>query len=154
MDKFYENPEKYCYLFQSYCLFTRFNILKRIDKSCLDFVFIERSIFTDKNVFAKSCKDMGTMSQIEYDIYNKWFEHYLGYHPKDYMFIHLSLDSETCLQRIKQRARNAETDISIAYLDILDSSEREWLNNLDKEVLSYDCKEHIDINKVLEDLTK
>jgi deoxyadenosine/deoxycytidine kinase len=153
LDKFYEDPAKYCYLFQSYCLFTRFNILKKIDKSNLDFVFIERSIFTDKYVFAKSCKELGTMSDIEFDIYDKWFTHYLNCHPNDYMFIHLTLEPETCLQRIKKRSRNAETSISLDYLKLLDKNEKEWINGVDSKVLRYDCKKYLDINRVLEDLT-
>ena len=35
-------------------------------------VFIERSIFTDKNCFAKLCYENGKMTQLEYDTYCKW----------------------------------------------------------------------------------
>ena len=58
LQKFYEEPKKYCYLFQSYCLHTRFKLLETIDTSC-DFIFIERSIMCDKNVFITRCHENG-----------------------------------------------------------------------------------------------
>ena len=53
LEYFYKDMHRFCYLFQSYAFISRINQIDQIDKSC-EFVFIERSVFCDKNVFAKT----------------------------------------------------------------------------------------------------
>ena len=36
-------------------------------------IFIERSVFCDRNVFAKTCYENKDMEEIQWIIYNKWF---------------------------------------------------------------------------------
>ena len=50
---FYEDMSKYCYMFQSYAFITRISQLDDLDLESKDIIFIERSIFSDRNVFAK-----------------------------------------------------------------------------------------------------
>ena len=99
LEKFYSDPKKYCYLFQSYCLFTRFQLLQNIDQN-LNYIFIERSIFSDKYVFANGCWKLGQLEHIEYDIYNKWFNEFLLKHPLNYYHIYLQVAPKICLERI------------------------------------------------------
>lgn len=154
LEEFYKDPKRYCYTFQSYCLFTRFQMLKKIDKrDDLKFVFIERSIFSDNNVFAKSCKSINQMNQLEYDIYNSWFNHFNTIHSNDYYHIYLQLDPQTCLERIKKRSRNEETSISIDYLKLLHNSHDNWLINNEKCIKIYDNKELLDAGNVLNEIT-
>ena len=68
---FYDDMKKYTYPFQSFAFLSRVMLLDKIDKT-KQIVFIERSVFSDKNIFAKNCLENGNISQLEYDIYSKW----------------------------------------------------------------------------------
>ena len=70
---FYDDMNRYTYTFQSFAFLSRAMLLDKIDQK-VDIVFIERSIFSDKNIFAKNCYQNGSMSEIEWNLYNKWFE--------------------------------------------------------------------------------
>lgn len=153
LDKFYKDPERYCYTFQSYCLFTRFQLLKRIDKrDDLNFVFIERSIFSDNNVFAQTCKLINQMDELEYNIYQSWFNHFNTIHPNDYYHVYLQLDPKICLERIKQRSRNEETGISMDYLELLHKRHEEWSKDNHKFIKVYDNKNILNSLNVLDDI--
>jgi deoxyadenosine/deoxycytidine kinase len=125
LEKFYSDPKKYCYLFQSYCLFTRFQLLQKLDDK-LNYVFIERSIFSDKYVFANGCRKLGQLEDIEYNIYNKWFDEFLLKHPLNYHHIYLQVDPKICLERINQRNRGEESGITLEYLTLLHNQHEIW----------------------------
>tara|TARA_A100001015_G_C14982753_1_gene710184 strand:+ start:759 stop:1397 length:639 start_codon:yes stop_codon:yes gene_type:complete len=155
LEKFYKDPKRYCYTFQSYCLFTRFQLLKKIDRrDDLDFVFIERSIFSDNVIFAQTCKSINQMSELEYNIYISWFNHFFTIHPNDYYHLYLQLQPEICLERIKQRSRNEETGISIDYLKLLHDNHESWLNNNDKCIKVYDNRDILKPKVVLDEVSK
>lgn len=151
LEKFYSDPKKYCYLFQSYCLFSRFNLLDQMDDN-LDYIFIERSIFSDNNVFAKGCHHLNQLNDIEYNIYKLWFDKFLSVHPHEYCHIYLQLDPDVCLQRIIQRNRNEETGITIEYLQLLHEKHESWLvgNSTCKKI--YDNTKLLNPEKVIEDV--
>tara|TARA_B100001057_G_scaffold348084_1_gene349421 strand:+ start:94 stop:735 length:642 start_codon:yes stop_codon:yes gene_type:complete len=151
LEKFYSDPKRYCYLFQSYCLFSRFNLLDKIDEN-LDYVFIERSIFSDHNVFAKGCKHLNQLNDIEYNIYKIWFDKFKSVHPTDYYHIYLQLNPEICLQRINQRNRNEETSITIEYLQLLHDRHESWLNTDKKCLKTYDNTKLLEPVKVIEEV--
>ena len=91
---FYEDPKRYAYTFQSIAFISRISKLKEIDNT-KEFIFIERSIWADKNVFAKNCFETGCLNDIEYMLYNKWFdclETDLSFDKDKYSFIYLTID--------------------------------------------------------------
>ena len=69
IEEFYGNQSRYAYTFQSIAFRTR---VKNIE-NCSPDTIIERSIFTDKNVFAKTCYENGMMNDIEWNDYSEWF---------------------------------------------------------------------------------
>ena len=152
LQKFYDNPERYCYLFQSYCLFSRFKLLKRIYKKDLKIVFIERSIFSDKFVFANSCKSINQLSDIEYNIYDSWFNHFNTIHPRNYHHIYLRVDPSVCLERISKRNRGEESGITMDYLTLLHNKHEEWSKNDRKFIKTYDNNEILDSNYIINDI--
>lgn len=153
LEKFYSDPVKYCYLFQSYCLFSRFRLLKRIDKrDDLDFVFIERSIFSDKYVFADGCKKLDQLEDIEYKLYNNWFNHFRGIHTIYHYHIYLRLDPEICLQRVNKRNRDEESGLSLDYLRLLHNQHEKWSKDNDKFIKICDNRKMIDAEDFLKDV--
>ncbi len=69
IELFYQEPRKYAYLFQSIAFRTRMDIL--LERN--DHHFVERSIHTDRKVFAETCRESGFLNDIEYDDYSSWY---------------------------------------------------------------------------------
>lgn len=139
---FYDDMKKHCYMFQSYAFITRFNQLHDIDTT-KDIIFIERSIFSDKHVFAETCHDNDLLSEIEWITYNTWFDSIL---PKfkhifdNAFFIYLQVSPKTALERINKRSRNEENKIELSYLESLHQKHENWLNNSNKNHIIIDAE--------------
>lgn len=90
-------------------------------------ILMERCVETDRNVFAKMLKADGKMDEIEWTLYEKWYDFITGMVPKINAFIWVDTDAETCAQRIKKRAREGEDDIPLEYLRNLEKVHKDWL---------------------------
>ena len=159
LEHFYSDMNRHCYTFQSFAFISRINQLDQIDDT-KSYVFIERSVFCDKNVFARSCYETKIMSDIEWKIYNKWFDwmvqKYKEIFDRSYI-IYLATSPETAIKRISKRGREEETTITLDYIDMLNKKHEEWLDK-EKNVYNIDanqniCEEHIMI-KLIEDLIR
>lgn len=74
MKEFYANPEKYAYVFQNYVFMTRF-LQERESESSEStnlLKIMERSVFSDRNVFVSSVQEQGWFSELELDLYHAW----------------------------------------------------------------------------------
>jgi deoxyadenosine/deoxycytidine kinase len=132
---FYENMEKYTYSFQSYAFLSRVMLLDLIDYS-KEYIFIERSVYSDKNIFAQNCVQNGTMTEIEWNLYNKWFDWMVGKLIKlDYTHIYLKCQPEVSYARLKTRNRPEEQGISLDYITQIHQRHEDWLGNSDCIVL-------------------
>jgi deoxyadenosine/deoxycytidine kinase len=125
LEEFYSDPARNAYLFQSIAFRSRMkNIVNRDD------CFIERSIYTDRNVFAKTCRDDGLIGDIEWNDYVSWFDWLTTeFQVKPKGFVYLRCEPEVSLERIKKRNRSGEENISLEYLKKLHSKHDEWLLN-------------------------
>lgn len=103
-------------------------------------IFItERCIHTDKNIFAKMLFDDKLMTDLEYSIYNFWFDKYANETKID-AYIYLTTDVDLSADRIKIRNREGE-NIEKSYLTRLDEYHVEWMDNIDSEkVLRFDTE--------------
>ena len=129
IQNFYENNEKYAFSFQIMAYISRINQIKTILKNCYNTIIIcERSIFTDKWVFAKMLYDSKNIEEINYQIYLKWFDEFHKEIPYKGI-IYVKTTPETCLNRIKQRNRSGE-NIPINYLETCDNYHDNWIYNL------------------------
>lgn len=141
LENFYANQERYAYTFQSIAFRTRIKNLKNYNGE-----LIERSVFTDKNVFAKTCHENGKMNDIEWKDYCSWFDwltESFEIIPKG--FIYLRADPEISYQRVKKRSRQGEETIPYEYLEKLHNKHDEWLLN-EKNVLVLDVNEEFENN--------
>ena len=77
LEKFYTNQEKYAFSFQMMAYISRLKLLKdTVEKNPDSIIVCERSLWTDRNVFAKMLKNDGKIEDINYTIYNKWFDEF------------------------------------------------------------------------------
>lgn len=142
---FYDDQERWSYSFQSYAFITRINcITKPTDKKLK---IVERSIFTDRNVFAKALYETGKMSNIEWKMYNKWFDwlvlDLINKIGEPAGIIYLRCQPEISYERLKIRSRNEEASVPLEYLEKLHNYHDEWLLNNKNTIV-------IDVNKDFE----
>ena len=130
IEKFYENNERYSFAFQMMAYISRLSLFKEALTKNYDIIITERSMYTDKNVFAKMLYDNNKMDTIEYQIYLKWFDEFAET-IKDIKTVYIRTIPEICDMRVKKRNRLGEI-IPLEYLKDCHHYHDCWLNNPDK----------------------
>uniref|UniRef100_A0A6C0C4Z0 Deoxynucleoside kinase domain-containing protein n=1 Tax=viral metagenome TaxID=1070528 RepID=A0A6C0C4Z0_9ZZZZ len=133
IESFYENNKKFAFSFQMMAYISRLNQLKTTLKNNMNknvIIITERSIHTDKEVFAKMLHDQKNMNKIEYDIYNKWFDQFLEECIIDGI-IYVKTSPSKCLERINKRRRKGES-MTIEYLNDCHKYHDNWIENNDE----------------------
>lgn len=130
-EKFYEDEQKYAFMFQMFVLVTRFQQLWNLVHSHPDHVIImERSYLADVNIFAKLMYEQKNLNDMEWFIYTSWYNmvsNMLNVSFKGLMY--LKTTPKVCLERIRVRNRPGEEDIKLDYLEDLHIKHEEWINH-------------------------
>jgi deoxyguanosine kinase len=121
LEKFYADQNKYSFAFQMMAYISRLKVLRdsleAIGKTDKKIIFItERSLYTDKLVFAKMLYDSGKMEDVMYQIYLNWFDTFSKEFPV-HKVIYVKTDAHICHQRIAKRSRDGEANIPLLYLE-------------------------------------
>jgi ribonuclease HI/deoxyadenosine/deoxycytidine kinase len=116
IEKYYENQEKYAFSFQMMAYITRLSQLQKAIKKGYKYIITERSLLTDKMVFAKMLYDEDKIDTINYEIYNRWFNEFIGDIP-DINYIYIRTTPEIAHQRVMKRGRVGENDILIETIE-------------------------------------
>lgn len=136
LQKFYADQEKYSFAFQMMAYISRLSILRDVIKQNKDkdiIIITERSLYTDKYVFAKMLYDQGKIEEVTYQIYLHWFDEF----AKDYLVsnvIYVNADPQKCYDRIHKRARPGEEIIPLSYLEDCHKYHEEFLNQTNEFV--------------------
>ena len=137
IEKYYENQEKYAFSFQMMAYITRIHQLKEILKKNENAIIIcERSVFTDKEIFAKMLHDDEKIEDVEYNIYCKWFYEFVKDIPVAGL-IYVKTNPGKCEKRVIHRNRKGES-IPLSYLENCHLYHENWLNNEKLPVLTLD----------------
>lgn len=142
LEKFYEDQYKYSFSFQMMAYVSRLKVLrdslKRIDFSDNKKIIIitERSLYTDKMVFAKMLYDSGKIEHINYQIYLSWFDTFSEEFPV-HKIVYVKTDPKKCHNRIHKRSREGEEHIPLDYLVNCDKYHNDML-----DITSSDCVCH------------
>jgi thymidylate kinase len=117
LEKFYQDQSKYAFSFQMMAYISRLSTFKTaISENPQATIFItERSLDTDKYVFARMLFDDLKIEDVNYQIYNTWFELFANEYPI-HKIIYVKTDPEICYERISKRSRTGEDCIPIDYL--------------------------------------
>ena len=117
LEKFYANQKDYSFSFQMMAYISRLALLKEAVKNNPNAIFIsERSLFTDREVFAKMLYKSGFIEEVNYKIYLKWFDSFSSEFPL-HKVIYVKADPQVCFDRIKKRSRTGESNIPLTYLE-------------------------------------
>ena len=127
LECYYEDQQAYAFTFQMMAYITRLNRIKEALAGNYDVIIMERSLQTDRLVFAQMLKDEAKISEIEFAVYTKWFDSFQAEIPRCHT-IYLRTTSEIALERVRRRAREGE-DIPLDYLAKCHSYHERWLGN-------------------------
>tara|TARA_X000000368_G_scaffold365490_1_gene311740 strand:+ start:5874 stop:6584 length:711 start_codon:yes stop_codon:yes gene_type:complete len=136
IQKFYNDNHKYAFAFQMMAYISRLKLLKDALSQDYDFIITERSILTDKNVFVTMLYKQNIINEIEYTIYNKWFDEFSNCIEK-MKFVYIQTTPDICRNRILKRDRLGES-IPITYLQNCHNEHEDWLtspNLLEKGII-------------------
>jgi deoxyadenosine/deoxycytidine kinase len=156
LDKFYTDPQRWAYTFQTYAFVTRvFEQEKSAKTSTLRHHIVERSVYSDRYCFAKNAFEMGMMTPLEWSLYQEWFGWLVeGYTKKPRGFIYLRVDPAVCYARLVKRNRSEEQAVSLDYLTKIHEKHERWLIEkkdimhglADVPVLVLDCNRDFESN--------
>lgn len=135
LDMMYQEPARWSYTFQTCSFMSRLKVQlepfpEKLLQSKNPVQIFERSVYSDRYIFAKNLFENGSLSDIEWHIYQDWhsfllqeFASRLSLHG----FIYLQATPQICLKRLDQRARKEEKGIELAYLEQLHGQHEAWL---------------------------
>ena len=146
LEKFYKNQSKYAFSFQMMAYISRIAQLRNaIVRNPYGIFITERSVYTDKNVFAKMLYNDDKIEKVNYDIYLRWFDEFTQDLPLNGI-IYIKTDPKICSERIKERNRQGET-IPLDYSIQCHKYHEDWIKQADGKVLVLDgnksCKMYI-----------
>lgn len=122
----YKDIRANAFKFQMMAYISRLALLRKaVKNSRIKLIITERSVETDRNVFAKMLYDTGDISHDEFQIYTLWFDEFLTDVPlSGIVYIHASPD--VCIERIGKRARAGES-ISLEYIERCHQYHEDWI---------------------------
>ena len=112
---FYTEPQRWAFTFEFYSMFTKIITLKNALLSDADIIVVERSIFSDK-IFQSLSEFYGKCNKLETAIFNEVYEEFLKSYTGINGVIYVDTAPDLCLERIRRRGREEETQISLDYL--------------------------------------
>jgi len=155
LELFYKDKKRWGYTFQTCALLTRQKnmqaMIDQLDKSANEpcIIITERSILTDKHIFADMLHRTGFMSDLEWNLYNKLFDALSQQQQVDGV-IYVSTSAMTSKDRIMIRGRPEEETISIDYLHDLTTQHEKWLSSTTIPVCSVSTEPGSSLDTVME----
>jgi deoxyadenosine/deoxycytidine kinase len=151
LEVFYKDRKRWSYTFQSCALLSRFqniensikqrsSLLESTKSSAMEVdereIFItERCLDTDFHVFTKMLRDEKSINKLEFEIYDRLYQHLKSTSTPLSAIIHVSTDPEECLKRIASRNRAGEKEITLEYLTNLEICQSAWITSCAVPVL-------------------
>lgn len=146
IQNFYKDKKKYGYLFQNFAYITRIKKLNdAIKNSKKKIIITERSIESDKYLFAEMLYEDGYISKLEWNMYLEWFNYFKTNIDK---IIYIKTSVDNCMKRINRRDRSGEDKIERKYIENLHKKHENWLSDKDN-VITLDGNDNIYEEKIL-----
>jgi deoxyadenosine/deoxycytidine kinase len=135
LELFYEDKRRWAYTFQNCAILTRLRTIKdAIASTKKKIILTERSVLTDRHVFAEMLRSSGDIDELEWQLYMNWFDTFAADLPIRGV-VYLTTGVSTSAERIGRRGRRGEEHIPLDYLSALDAQHKKWLAGTDLPVL-------------------
>ena len=116
IEDYYKDMKRWCFNLEIFFLKHRFRDILEIAKH-QDTVVQDRSIYEGVYVFAQGNRDMGHLSERDFDTYLSLFEQMVGQVRYPDLMIYLRCSVPHLVDNIQKRNRNYEQSISLDYLE-------------------------------------
>ncbi len=130
LNDFYMDMDRWSFNLQVYFLSHRFKTHKEILKKKTS-VIQDRSIYEDVEIFAKNLYRLGKMKRRDYSNYRKLFKEMTYFLKPPDLLIYLRASMPKLVKQIRLRGRDFEKNIDTGYLENLNNSYEEWIQNYD-----------------------
>lgn len=163
LDLFYSDTPRWAYSFQSYALLSRMRLQrrpmpKRLRKAKDPVLFYERSLYTDRYIFAKNCAETNLMNPLEWEIYSDWSDYLLDTVGDVHVHgvIYLRCTPDVSYTRLGKRGRPEEKGVTKDYLTQLHNKHEAWLHEksvekhpslYDVPILELDCNSEFETDE-------
>ena len=139
LNLFYTNMKEWGFKFEMVSMMTRYKQLQSALKSLQSgesiVVFIERSLLTDRYIFALNLYHNGVFDELEWKIYCDWHDLFMDMVRQltsdkkiTTEYIYIQTPPEECYARKIGRARAEENDVAPKYFHELHEKHEEWLS--------------------------
>lgn len=134
IDYFLEDKIKYSYILQNFLFIIKTkNLINMIKDNYYTiyqkpiYIICERSVNSDKNIYNKYLYDENSINDIEYKIFNYWY---------DYVFPIVKVSNIIYLRTLPEVAFDRKIDKTVPkyYIQMLHSYHEEWINNNKNEL--------------------
>lgn len=146
LENYCSDQKKYAFSFQIMACVTRMKkLLDALQEPHVKFIISERSLLTDKNVFAKMLFDSGNISKMDYDIYKIFYDTHSSF-IHNIIMVYIRTDPEICQQRVIKRNRKGEDLIPLEYLRMCHAYHETWImdSNINHKMIIDGNKNHED----------
>jgi len=124
---FYNDMPRWGFNLQIYFLHKRFEMHKKMSEIKVG-VVQDRTIYEDKEIFAKNLYDMKKISKRDWENYSGLFSAMSSFLKKPDLVIYLKASTDILLKRIQSRNRDFERDIDPEYLRTLNTAYNKWID--------------------------
>jgi len=129
LSDFYKDMNRWSFNLQVYFLYHRFS--SQVELSKIGSAFIQdRTIYEDKEIFARNLRDLGYMTERDWKTYKNLFQNMVKFINKPDLIIYLKASTDTLLSRISSRNRKFEKNIDPEYIHSLNVYYNRWLSKL------------------------
>ncbi|XP_027011016.2 deoxyguanosine kinase, mitochondrial [Tachysurus fulvidraco] len=139
----YEDPKRWSYTFQTFSCMSRMRTQlqpppgRLLETDDVAVQVYERSIYSDRYVFALNMFELGCINSTEWAVYQDWHSFLVEqFGPKVQLegIIYLRAPPQTCMERLRHRGREEEQGIQLDYLETLHKQHDNWLINKNTKV--------------------
>ncbi len=128
---FYDDMDRWSFNLQVYFLYHRFT--SQVKLANIENGFIQdRTIYEDKEIFARNLKDLSLMSKRDWETYSHLFDNLVSFLRSPDLIIYLKASTDTLLSRITKRNRDFEKKMDPEYLHSLNIYYDKWISKLNR----------------------
>lgn len=139
----YQDPQRWSYTFQTFSCMSRLRTqlepppARLLSSEGTPVQVYERSIYSDRYIFALNMFELGCINSTEWAVYQDWHSllvEQFGHQVELEGIIYLRAPPQKCMERLERRGRAEEKGVKLDYLDKLHVQHERWLVEKSTEI--------------------